>query len=90
MSVSYQNYNLYTQPDGSIEGRTSTNDDEDRGYATSYAEWGERYRDLDEALKRTGGTHVGCGGTVVTVWLDGERVGRDGAPCKAIAVGEDW
>ena len=55
----------HTTPNGAIEGRVFTNDDQDLGYPTTSAEWDLRYRDHDDMLKRTGGTHVGISGVRV-------------------------
>jgi hypothetical protein len=64
-------YTLHTADDGSISGRAWTNDDEDRGHPTQDAQWDVRYRNRAEALKATGGTHIGINGCEVTVVLDG-------------------
>lgn len=72
-------YDLSTQDSGRITGTAWTNDDEDRGYPTTEARWDVHYASLEQALKRTGGTHQGIG-SFVSVYLDGELVDRDGKP----------
>ena len=71
---SYQRYDLSTQPDGTIRGRTFTNDNLDRGYPTEYSEWAVDFRDFNHMKERTRLSHIGVSGTVVTVVLDGREV----------------
>lgn len=72
----WQRYDLHTLPDGrSIGGSTSTNDDNDDGYPDLTIEtWSVVFRDRADMLQRTGGSHVGCSGINVTVFLDGVEV----------------
>jgi hypothetical protein len=70
----WQTYHLNTNPDGTITGVTRTNDDEDRGYPNTYAAWNVRFSCLEDMKHRTGGTHTGCSGIRVTVYLDGQKV----------------
>lgn len=72
--ASWQTYSATTYYDGSIAVLVATNDDEDRGYPTTYAEWSETYPSREAFLKRVGGSHYGIGGARVDVWLDGERL----------------
>jgi hypothetical protein len=71
----WQRYELYSQPDGTIRGHTSTNDDDDDGVPdTHVVSWAVQYDDYPHMIQRTGGTHAGCSGVQVTVILDGKEV----------------
>lgn len=70
----WQHYDLYTQAGGTIRGRCSTNDNLDHGIPSEHAEWSVRYKNRADMLKITGGSHVGCSGVNVRVFLDGEEV----------------
>ena len=72
--ASYQTYDLTSREDGQIVGRCRTDDNEDAGYPTVFAEWSVSYKDRSEMLRRTGGSHTGGSGCVVTVVLDGAKV----------------
>ena len=72
----WQRYDLFTNADGSIEGTASTNDDRDLGYPNEESQWDVRYRNREEMLKRTGGSHIGCSGIRVTVYLDCAEIRR--------------
>lgn len=67
-------YDLNTNPDGSVDGRCWTNDNRDQGYPSETASWDVHYHTVDEALKRTGRSHRGWIGSIVTVYLDGRKV----------------
>lgn len=51
-SLTWQRTELYVNADGTISGRTATNDDCDRGYPTGYASWPESFRDFTELARR--------------------------------------
>lgn len=72
----WQRYNLYTAADGSISGTTATNDNNDDGYPDKEGieRWHVSYRDRADMIRRTGGSHTGCSGVEVTVFLDGQLV----------------
>ncbi|TXG99957.1 MAG: hypothetical protein E6R08_00555 [Nevskiaceae bacterium] len=70
----YQDYHLVTCGDGKIEGSTSTNDPEDRGYPSGFDQWEVTYRDYAQMKKNTGLSHTGVNGCKVNVYLDGARV----------------
>jgi hypothetical protein len=53
-------YDLSTQGGGRITGSCWTNDNLDVGYPSEEARWDVRYASLEQALKRTGGTHHRC------------------------------
>ena len=73
----WQRYDLCTCTDGTITGVTATNDNDDDGYPDNDVEsWEVRYRNREEMIKRTGGSHIGCSGISVTVYLDGREVSR--------------
>ena len=73
----WQTYDLFTAEDGTIHGTASTNDDNDDGYPDAdISRWEVSYRNREEMLKRTGGTHYGCSGVHVLVYLDGKEVTR--------------
>lgn len=67
-------YDLYTQAGGLITGTCATNDEADDGSCDEYSDWKVSYRNHEEMLQRTGGTHYGFTGCKVTVVLDGEYV----------------
>lgn len=73
----YQSYDLFSEADGTISGTTTTNDDRDLGYPNTEASWNVTYRNHAEMLKRTGGSHYGCSGIRVTVYLDGQEVRKE-------------
>lgn len=67
-------YDIY---DAGIDGiivECSTNDNLDRGYPSEYARWTERYKTVEEALKRTGKSRTGVSGTIVTVRVNSVEV----------------
>ncbi len=72
--TTWQRYDLYTMPNGTIRGECATNDNLDHGYPSESARWEVRYRDYAQMLKLTGGSHVGCIGCQVRVFLDGKAV----------------
>lgn len=73
----WQTYDLYSQPNGTITGVTETNDDNDDGFPDPTIEtWDVSYKSHEEMMRRTGGTHVGCSGIAVTVYLDGAEVSK--------------
>jgi len=72
--VAYQEYRLFSQSDGRITGTCQTNDNLDRGYPTEFAEWPVEYRDYAHMAHRTGLSHVGISGVVVSVYLDGKQL----------------
>lgn len=74
MAETWARYELGTQPDGSIAGTWSTNDDEDRGIPGQVVEVPVSFRSLGDVLRITGGTHYGCSGIKVDVVLDGVYV----------------
>lgn len=73
-----QKYHLHSQQDGSLEGKCWTNDDEDLGIPSAEADWEVRYKNRTDALKQTGGTHVGVSGVQVSVYIDGIQVNQYG------------
>ena len=71
----WQTYDLFTAEDGTIRGTASTNDDNDDGYPDGdISRWEVSYQNRAEMLKRTGGTHYGCSGIHVLVYLDLQEV----------------
>lgn len=72
--VAFQRYTLFTQPDGRIEGRVHTNDDEDLGIPTTEATWQVKYRDREHMEQAAGRSRVGISGVQVEVFLDGKRI----------------
>ena len=76
-SGAWQRYDLWTMPDGSIQGRTATNDNLDRGYPNDYEEWDVSFKNKEAMLKQLGGgSHYGVRGVRVEVVLDGAEVGE--------------
>ena len=68
-------YDLYTAPDGSIHGQASTNDNNDDGYPDfDVSVWSISYKNYNEMLERTGGSHDSYYGQPVEVFLDGKRI----------------
>lgn len=65
-------YTLHTFDGGAVRGRCWTNDNLDQGYPSEEASWEVSYRDREHALKSTGGTHQGCNGCSVEVFIDGK------------------
>ena len=65
---------LRTNPDGSITGITTTNDNLDRGYPTEFASWPERFANIEALAQRypRRGEWTGISGIEVTITLDGE------------------
>lgn len=74
MSEARQDYHLHTLGDGRIEGRCWTNDNLDQGIPNEEADWEVRFADRNQALKATGGTHLGISGVRVRVYIDGVQV----------------
>lgn len=74
MTDPWARYDLATQANGSIVGTYSTNGDPDQDAGGDLAEVPISFQDLDELLRRTGGTHYGCSGIKVDVVLDGVYV----------------
>ena len=73
----WHTYDLYSNDDGTIEGESTTNDDNDDGYSDGTIEqWHVKFANREEMLKRTGGSHYGCSGIKVQVYLDGREVKR--------------
>lgn len=67
-------YHLRTEADGRVTGRAWTNDNLDRGYPSEEADWPVSYPNRESALHQTGGSHRGCNGCVVDVFLDGHLI----------------
>ena len=74
MVPAWEKWQLHTNADGTIKGMWSTNDDEDRGFETRYAEMKVEFQSFEEMKERTGLSHVGCSGITVEVFLDGEKI----------------
>lgn len=74
--ATWQRYDMHSLPDGSYEGWTSTNDNEDRGYpsAAGVEQWQIKCRGRAAFDSRVGVSRVGVGGCVVTVILDGQQI----------------
>jgi hypothetical protein len=72
--AAWQLYDLHTNPDGTISGIARTNDDDDDGLPDQEISWTVFYRDREEMLQRTGGTHIGVSGVLVSVYLDDREV----------------
>ena len=71
----WQRYDLYTQPDGTIRGEASTNDDNDDGYPDGTVDrWPLKFQNREDALKHFGTCRFGISGIEVEVTLDGERI----------------
>ena len=71
----WMRYDLYQQTNGTINGQASTNDDNDDGYPDNdVAVWDVSYKNYDDMLKTTGGTHTGLYGQPVEVFLNGKAV----------------
>ena len=69
-----QVYELESNPDGTIRGTAMTNDYDEDGYLDGTISWPVRYRNREEMIQRTGGSHVGISGIQVTVYLDGHEI----------------
>ena len=70
----WQTYHLHSNPDGSIVGRVSTNDNLDHGVPSEDATWDVRYDNRAAMEHGTGKSHVGISGVVVQVFLDGRKI----------------
>lgn len=70
----YQMYRLKTNVDGSIDGVTETNDNEDRGLPGKVESWPVRFASRQAMDRRGLKSGVGIGGCRVTVVLDGQPI----------------
>ena len=70
----WQVYELESNPDGTIRGTAITHDYDDNRYLDETTRWPVRYRNREEMIQRTGGSHVGISGIQVTVYLDGYEI----------------
>lgn len=66
---------VWSQPDGSLEGEEYTNDNLDQGYPTETASWPVTFKNLDQFMKkyRSKSPYFGCAGGRVEVLVDGEH-----------------
>lgn len=81
MDAAYHRSFIYTAgSSGCVTVVHETNDNLDRGYPNECARWESTYASLEDALKRCGGTRVGCSGVLVTVTVDGVVVDERGHP----------
>lgn len=78
MDQARHDYHLHTDADGKVTGKAWTNDNLDHGQPSEEADWPVSYPDVAKAIQTTGGTHVGCNGCQVNVYLDGNLVDREG------------
>ncbi|MFK4705736.1 hypothetical protein ABIC83_002575 [Roseateles asaccharophilus] len=78
MDQARHEYHLHTDQDGKVAGRAWTNDNLDQGEPSEEADWDVKYESVAKAIETTGGTHVGCSGCQVNVYLDGQLVDREG------------
>ncbi len=67
---------LHLEADGSLTGRRSTNDDEDRGYPTTTAAWPVMFKNVNELTERY--PHA-------SPWT-----GTAGCRCEVIIDGQHW
>ena len=68
-------YHLYQDEGEEIRGTCCTNDDNDDGYPDGKTEeWNVTYKNREEMLRHTGGSHFGCSGIEVKVYLNGEKI----------------
>lgn len=70
----WQTYHLHTNPDGSIVGQVSTNDNLDHGVPSEDATWDVRYDNRAAMEHGTGKSRVGISGVVVQVFLNGRKI----------------
>jgi hypothetical protein len=68
----WQRYEGWTRPDGSVMAFIATNDDRDLGYPNEFSSLTVKYPSVEHFRRSVGYTRVGMSGCEVTVTLDGE------------------
>lgn len=74
MNGAYHIIEGWTRPDGTVRVCQETNDDEDRGYPTTWEQWETVVKDAEAFKKRFGVSRIGISGVEVTVRLDDKKL----------------
>lgn len=72
--LTWQKYEGWTLPDGSILVRCETNDNRDLGCPSEWAQWELTCKSRMDFDRICGVSRTGCFGTKVDVYLDGQKL----------------